>query len=296
MTARNSIAIAAAAALTLNAAPALAAKAPPPSLAKCEQSLGTIALVDGDVAGWTQYGLGSPRDLINALAAESGCFTAHTDPSSPARFLVTAVAGSAEEVDKTVEAGKSAVAQGLLRSGAAGKMLGGLGGFGGAALGMFGGLGGKKKSYAAGLRVVSPATGMAIASGTGNVSKTSISFGNAGGFGWASTAAAAAGYQGSKDGQALTEAFIIAFNQVVAQKAALQSAPAAGPGAAGPASAAATVAVDTSLYASASKTAAKVRSVRAGAELTPTGNREGLFIEVADNYGTKGWISVEDLK
>ena len=42
-------------------------------------------------------------------------------------------------------------------------------------------------------------------------------------------------------------------------------------------------------------TAAEVRSLRAGTELTPTGERDGLFIEVQDNYGTKGWVSVEDL-
>ncbi len=39
-----------------------------------------------------------------------------------------------------------------------------------------------------------------------------------------------------------------------------------------------------------------MRSVRAGTELSPTGKREGLFVEVSDNYGTKGWVSVEDLK
>ncbi|ANY19110.1 hypothetical protein A6F68_00577 [Tsuneonella dongtanensis] len=273
-----------------------AEKATAPTLMKCEQSLGTIALVDGDLAGWTEYGLGSPRALINALATESGCFTPHVSTSAPARFLVTAVAGNQEEVDKSVEVGKAAATEALVRSGAAGKVLGGLGGFGGTALGMFGGLGGKKKTYAAGLRVVSPATGQALASGSGSVKKSSITFGNSGGWGWANNAASASGYQGSKDGQALTEAFILAFNQLIAQKTLLEGAPAAGAAAVGPVSAAASVAVDAKLYAGASKTSAVVRSIRAGTELTPTGKREGLFVEVTDNYGTKGWVSVEDLK
>lgn len=217
--------IAAVAALSCAAAPLAAADKPaPPTLAKCDASLGTIALVDGDLAGWTQYGLGSPRELINALAAESGCFTPHTELAKPARFLVTAVAGSAEEVDRSVEIGKTAATEALVRSGAAGRMLGGVP-FAGAALGMFGGLGGKKKTIAAGLRVVSPATGQAVASGSGSVKKSSITFGGAGGWGWASQAASASGYQGSKDGQMLAEAFIIAFNQLVAQKAALASLP-----------------------------------------------------------------------
>lgn len=293
MRVRSFVAGAAGAALTLSASPAVAAgKEPAPTLVTCEQSLGTIALVDGDLAGWTQYGLGSPRELINALATQSGCFTPHTDMRAPARFLITAVAGNQEEVDKSVELGKTVATEALVRSGAAGRMLGGVP-FAGAALGMFGGLGGKKKTVAAGLRVVSPANGQAIASGTGTVKKSSLTWG---GGNWASTAAGAAGYQSSKDGQMLTEAFILAFNQLVAQKAALAAAPAMGAGAVAPASAGATVALDTQIYAAASKTSAAVRAVRAGTQLTPTGKREGLFIEVADNYGTKGWVSVEDLK
>lgn len=225
MVARTFAALAVCAALAFNGAVAVAADKPAaPTLAKCEASLGTIALVDGDLAGWTQYGLGSPRELINALAAESGCFAPHTDMTKPARFLVTAVAGSAEEVDKSVALGKTVATEALVRSGAAGRMLGGVP-FAGAALGMFGGLGGKKKTIAAGLRVVSPATGQAIASGSGSVKKSSLTFGGAGGFGWASSAASAAGYQSSKDGQMLTEAFVIAFNQLVAQRAALASLP-----------------------------------------------------------------------
>jgi hypothetical protein len=293
MRVRSFVAGAVAAALTLPAAPVAAADKPEaPALVTCEQSLGTIALVDGDLAGWTQYGLGSPRELINALATQSGCFTPHTDMRAPARFLITAVAGSQEEVDKSVELGKTVATEALVRSGAAARMAGGVP-FAGAALGMFSAFGGKKKTVAAGLRVVSPANGQAIASGTGTVKKSSLTWG---GGNWASTAAGAAGYQSSKDGQMLAEAFILAFNQLVAQKAALETAPAMGAGAMAPASAGAVVAVDTNIYAAAAKTSAAVRAVRAGTQLTPTGKREGLFIEVADNYGTKGWVSVEDLK
>ena len=270
--------------------PALAAdKAAAPTLVTCGQSLGTIALVDGDLAGWTQYGLGSPRELINALATQSGCFTPHSDMRAPARFLVTAVAGNQEEVDKSVALGKTVATEALVRSGAAGRMLGGVP-FASAALGMFGGLGGKKKTVAAGLRVVSPATGQALASGTGSVKKSSLIWG---GGGWATTAAGASGYQSSKDGQMLTEAFILAFNQLVTQKAALETAPAMTMAAAAPG---AMVAVDTNIFASASKTSAAVRAVRAGTALNPTGKRDGLFVEVKDNFGTTGWVSVEDLK
>ncbi|MGB3754362.1 MAG: SH3 domain-containing protein [Parerythrobacter sp.] len=279
-------------------APAFAKDAP--ELVKCEQSLGTIALVDGDGAGWTQFKLGSPRNLVNSLAVQSGCFTPHTPDASgaPARYLVTAIAGTQEEVDQGMELAKSAVTEGMLRTGALGAVASKVP-FAGALLGAFGGFGGKKKTVSAGLRVVSPASGQTLAAGSGSVKKSTLNF-RGSQYAWAAEAASTSGYDGSKNGAMMTEAFILAFNEVVAQRAALETAPAAGATAVAPisttASAAAVVAVDTSLRASADAGAAVVRDVRAGTELTPTGQRDGLFIEVADNYGTTGWVSVEDME
>ena len=91
---------------------------------------------------------------------------------------------------------------------------------GGAMLGMFGGFGGKKKVVAAGIRLISPASGQTVAQGAGEVKKTSISFGGAGGtIGAVANGATGAAYAGSKDGQMLIEAFIKAFNSVSAQGA-----------------------------------------------------------------------------
>ena len=270
---------------------ALADKAAPPALAHCDASLGTIALVDGDQNGWTKYGLGSPRALLNAMAVESGCFTPKNPASNdPVRFLVTAIAGDKEEVDKGIEMAKSAAVEGLVRSGAASSLVSKVP-VGGAVLGMFGGFGGKKKTFAAGLRAVSPNNGMTIASGTGSVTKSSLTFGGNGGW---NAGAAESGYGNSKDGQALTEAFMIAFNALVAQQDVLSATPQ--PVVAAPAANLATVAVDTSLRALPDAKAAVVRGLRSGTTLTPSGKREGLFVEVTDNFGTKGWVSVEDLK
>ena len=284
------LAMAASAAALAPISPAQAKDAP--ELARCEQSLGTIALVDGDAAGWTEWGLGSPRQLLNALALESGCFTPHSGAGgAPAQFLVTAIAGSKEDVDRGIEMARAGATEALVRSGAAGQVLGRVP-FGGAALGMLGGLGGKKKTVAAGLRVVSPASGMTVASGSGSVTKSTLSFRGSGG--WAQTAASASGYQGNKNGQMLTEAFVVAFNQLVAQRAALEAA--AQPSAPAPATPAAVVAVDTALLTEPADTASEVRALRAGTELKPTGNRDGLYVEVADNFGTTGWVSVENLQ
>jgi len=278
---------------------AIAMAAPAPAMAKsddlalatCEESLGTIAVVDGDTQGWSEYGLGSPRELINSLAIESGCFTPHNSATgAPADFLMNVVAGDSEEVDKSIEMAKSAAMEGLVRSGAAASVLSRVP-IGGALVGMFGGLGGKKKRGAAGIKLLSPATGMTIVTGSGEVKKSTISFG--GGGGWAA-GATASGYGQNKNGKMLVEAFVIAFNEVVAQAETISAVPKMQPAVATQ-TPGATTAVDTILRAGPNATAAEVRSLRAGTELTPTGERDGLFIEVQDNYGTKGWVSVEDL-
>jgi hypothetical protein len=288
------------AALTMTSTAALAAgKEPPVTLNKCETSYGTVALVDGDTQGWTKYGLSSPRELIAAMARESGCFALH-DPASgkPATFLMNVIAGDKEEVDQAIEKAKGVAMEGLVRSGAASGMLRGIPG-GGSMLGMFGGFGGKKKVVAAGIRLISPANGQTVASGAGEVKKTTISFGNGGGtIGAVASGATGAAYAGSKDGQMLIEAFVKAFNGISAQGPSLASlVPAAGPAPApAPAPVAATTAVDTKMLAKADLKSATLRTVRAGTALTPTGQRQGLFIEVQDSFGTKGWVSVEDMR
>jgi uncharacterized protein YraI len=278
------------AALAASAATPAAAKDAPVELQKCTQSLGTIAVVEGDTQGWSDYGLGSPRELINTLALESGCFTPHSSASGqPADFLMNIVAGDSEEVDQSVNLAKSAITEGLVRSGAAGSVLSRVP-VGGALLSAFGGLGGKKKRLAAGIKLLSPATGMAIATGSGTVTKSSLTFG--GGNAW-TAGANAAGYAKSKDGKMLVEAFVMAFNALSAQSSVIASVPkAAAPTAS---VAGASVAVDTILRAGPSGETSEVRTLRAGTALKPTGQRDGLFIEVEDNYGTKGWVSVEDL-
>ncbi|MBL9071839.1 MAG: SH3 domain-containing protein [Sphingopyxis sp.] len=288
--------IAVIAATTLLAGPLSAAHAAEQeavTLNKCTQSYGTIAVVEGDTQGWSNYGLGSPRELIASLAIESGCFTPHSPASvAPADFLMNVVAGDSEEVDKSVEMAKSAAVEGLVRSGAASSLVSKIP-VGGALLGMFGGFGGKKKRVAAGIKLLSPSTGQAIVTGTGEVRKTSISFG--GGNAW-TAGANAAGYGASKDGKMLVEAFVKAFNAVSAQGATLASLPKAPPlAAAAPAASAANVAIDTVMRATPAVDGASVRALRAGTDLTPTGKRDGLFIEVKDSYGTQGWVSVEDL-
>jgi hypothetical protein len=281
-------------ALSLATAPASAAdkaKDALPTISKCATSFGSIALADGDSQGWTELGLGSPRELLAAIVAESGCFTMHSASSgAPATFLMSAVAGASEAVDQGIGVARAGAIQGLARSGALGR-LGGFGGMGGKALGMLGGMGGKKKTISAGLRVLSPATGQTVAYGSAESVKTSLTLGGEGGWGFANSAVRGVSqYTSSKDGIQLATAFINAYNAVTQQSGALSSVPK-------PVLAVAIIAtaIDTQLYAQASK-GTIVRALRAGTQLTPTGKRDGMFAEVKDSFGTQGWVAVEDMK
>ena len=264
-------------------------------LTKCEASAGTIAITDGDHQGWTQLKLSSPRGMLGALIEQSGCFTLHNAASGrPADFLMSAIAGSKEEVDQSMNVAKGALTEGLVRSGAAGQLLTKVP-MGGALLQAFGGFGGKKKTFLAGLRIMSPSTGQTLITGTGESRKSFIKVMDTGSWGGVAGTGDMGGYSSSSDGKMLIGAFIQAYNGLVEQRGALsasRSAPAAPAAATGY-----IVAVDTKLWGSPAAAGNPLRALRAATSLTPTGAaREGLFVQVTDGYGTKGWVSVEDLR
>ena len=132
---------------------------------------------------------------------------------------------------------------------------------------------------------------MTIVTGQGVVKKSTLSFGGAGAW---NAGAQASGYGSSKDGKMLVEAFVLAFNEVVAQESTIASVAKATPAAA-QASNVATVAAATNMLKAPAANAEAVRALMVGTTLTPTGKREGLFVEVKDNFGTTGWVSVEKL-
>lgn len=265
---------------------------------KCQASYGSIAITEGDTQGWSKLGLSSPRGMLGAIVQQSGCFTLHTGADGkPADYLLSAVAGSQEEIDQTMNAAKGALTTGLVHSGAAGALLSRVP-FGGAMFGMLGGLGGKKKTINAGLRLMNPANGQTLISGSGQSQKSTISVLSSAD--WVAASQGQLGQYGtSADGKMVTSAFIEAYNALASQAGALAAvapkAPEPAPATPAP-SASYTVAVDTRLLASAAPGAEQVRALRAATTLIPTGNKEGLFVEVTDSYGTKGWVSVEDLR
>jgi hypothetical protein len=158
--------------------------------------------------------------MLGALIEQSGCFTLHNPASGrPADFLLSAVVGSKEEIDRSMDLAKGALTEGLVRSGAAGQVLAHVP-MGGALFSAFSRFGGKKKTVSAGLRIISPMTGQTLASGSGESSKSFVKIMNASDWAGAGTLG---GYASSSDGKMLTGAFVEAFNALVAQKHALAS-------------------------------------------------------------------------
>src|SRR5690606_7140754 len=236
------------------------------ALMECEKSFGVIAVVDGDTQGWTEYGLASPGELIQSLAIQSGCFTPHNPASGqPADFLMNVIAGDKEEVDQGMAIARTAAVEGLVRSGAASSVLSSVP-MGGAVLGMLGGFGGKRKTVAAGIRLLNPATGQTLVHGSGDARQTTITFG---GGGW-QQAAVSSGYAKNKNGKLLVEAFVKAFNAVAQQGPSLASLLPASKSA--PADTA-EVAVETSMRSSPAAEGETLRMLRVGANVNPTGNR-----------------------
>ncbi|MEG3125764.1 SH3 domain-containing protein [Sphingomonas sp. GB1N7] len=287
------------AALLVPASPSSAAPAETAAtLAKCASPHGSVAITDGDTQGWTQFDLSSPRPMLAAMIQQSGCFTLH-DPAAgkPADFLISAVAGSKEEIDKTMDAAKSVVAQGLVRSGAASQLIGRVP-MGGALFSAFSGFGGKKKTISAGLRIVSPANGQTLISSVGESRKSTVNI--IGASDWVAASQGAMGqYATSGNGKMLSAAFLEAFNSLVAQAGALRATPVIAAGGTMPVAATAPpyiIATDTNLWPQAKKAGAPVRALRASSEVMPTGKKSGLFVEAADKYGNTGWVSVEDLR
>jgi hypothetical protein len=200
------------------AAPAAAKDEAAPSVSKCEAPIGTIAITDGDQQGWTQFNLSSPRPMLGAMIEQSGCFTLHNPASGkPADFLLSAIAGSKEEIDKSMNLAKGALTEGLVRSGAAGQVLAHVP-MGGALFGALSRFGGKKKTFSAGLRIMSPMTGQTLAAGSGETSKSYVKIMDGGDW---TNAGAIGGYASSADGKMLTGAFVQAYNSLVAQRSAL---------------------------------------------------------------------------
>lgn len=267
---------------------------------RCARKLGTVSVVDGDnPSGWTQYQLAGPQKLIKVLIQRSGCFN-----------LVDRGSGlSAAQRERDIGGNlglqrRSNVGQGQIKAAdyvlvaevqasnrnsggsAIGAGLGGL--FGRGIGGVLGGISSKKMEANTVLSLTNVRTTETIAVQDGYAAKNSVSFGGGGGAGFfgAGAAVVGGGYDNTDIGRIVTLAFIQAYSKMVSELGLVT------PGAAGTAQAAPgrtfTAQGSVAMRATAVAGARVLRTLPAGAIVYPTGVKNGLWWEVADENDNVG--------
>ncbi len=268
----------------------------------CARKLGTLSIVDGDdPRGWTQYSLAPPQKLLKVLVQRSGCFNLVDRGSGlQAAQLERNIGGDlghqrganvgqgqikaadyvlvAEVQASNRNAGGSGIA------GAAGGVLGGPIG------GLLGGIKSRKMEANTVLSLTNVRTTETIATQEGYASKNSVSWGAGGGVGFigGGLGAVGGGYDNTDIGRIVTLAFIDAYSKMVNELGLVQLGD-AGTAQAAPTktfTAQAPVAMRTT-PAAAGKV---IRTVPSGAILYPTGKKDGLWWEVADENDNVGWV------
>ncbi len=305
---RISITSGAMAALAFTTAPAVAQRLAKPSgtqalqqatmndVPRCTRKLGTVSVMDGDdPSGWTQFQLAGAQKLLKVLIQRSGCFN-----------LVDRGSGlSAAQRERDIGGNlglqrQSNVGQGQIKAAdyvliaevqasnrnsggsAVGAGIGGL--LGGRLGGLAGGFKSKKMEANTVLSLTNVRTTETIAVQDGYAAKNSVSFGGLGGGGFFG----GGGYDNTDIGRIVTLAFIQAYTKMVGELGLVT------PGGAGTAQAAPTKTFTAqgsmAMRTTGAAGAKVVRTLPAGSIVYPTGVKNGLWWEVADENDNVGWV------
>ena len=263
----------------------------------CARKLGTLSIMDGDdTRGWMQYNLASPQKLLKAMVQKSGCFN-----------LVDRGAGlNAAQIERNIGGNLgmqrgSNVGQGQIKAadyvlvaevqasdsnaggGAVAGVLGGM--LGGRAGGLIGGIKTKKLEANTVLSLTNVRTTETMAVQEGYAAKNDIGWGAGGGLGFAG--AVGGGYEDTDIGRIITLSFINSYTKLVTDLGLLSTTTTAA--AAAPSKTFIATRV-TNLRATAAPAGKLIRALPAGATVYPTGTKNGLWWEVADENDNVGWV------
>jgi curli biogenesis system outer membrane secretion channel CsgG len=270
---------------------------------RCSRKLGTISIADGDDPyGWTQYSLGPPAKLLKVLVQRSGCFN-----------LVDRGSGlNAAQLERNIGGNlglqrKSNVGQGQIKAAdyvliaeiqgannnvSGGGALAGIGGLLGGRVvgGLLGGIKTKKLEANTVLSLTNVRTTETIAVEDGYAIKKDTSFGVGGflGGGGGVGGGVGGGYENTDVGRVVTLAFIQAYSKMV------NSLGLVNPGDAGTAQAAPTKTFTAqgpvAMRSIATPKGRIIRTLPAGSIVYPTGEKAGLWWQIADENDNVGWV------
>jgi len=265
----------------------------------CSRKLGAMAIHQPQNNWWTPLGLESPEALLKVFVMKSGCFTlvdrgAGFAMAQQERALAS---GGTLQGGSNIGAGQVRAADYILvpdivsRNGnASGTNVGGI--LGGFLPGGFGALAShlsiNSKAADVVLTVTNVRTSEQQATEEGHGSQTDVGFGFGGGWGgWGGFGGMGiSNYQNSAIGQVVVLAYIDAYTKLVGELGGLS----ANAKADAPAQAV-TLARQGVLRATPSEKGKVLKPLESGVILYPTGNKEGVWVEVADEVGNKGWVS-----
>lgn len=268
-------------------------------LPTCPKPIGTMGISDPENRWWEGLGLGNPEALLRIYAQKSGCFRLvnRSQRGMAAMQTERSLAASGEmRGGGTIGKGQMVQADFTLipnivtaNRNKGGNRFGGLlgafvPGIGGALLG---GIDVKKRSANVTLEVVNNKSSEEFVT-EGQATKTDVGFGAGGGIfaGGFLGAGGASGYADTEIGQVIALAYLDAFNKLVSDLGGLEAA------AGGPQAERAVVMKNPGrMFAGPALSAKVIKPLDGGAMLYPTGNKQAGFWEVADELGTKGWVS-----
>ena len=265
----------------------------------CSHKIGALAIHEPQNNWWGPLGLESPEALLKVFVMKSGCFTlvdrgAGFAMAQQERALA---AGGTLQGGSNIGAGQVRAADYVLvpdvvsRNGnASGTNVGGI--LGGFLPGGFGAIAShiniNSKTADVVLTVTNVRTSEQQATEEGHGSQTDVGFGFGGGWGgWGGFGGMGiSNYQNSAIGQVVVLAYIDAYTKLVGDLGGLSTnAKADAP------AQAVTLARAGVMRATPAEKGKVLKPLEAGTILYPTGNKEGVWVEVADEVGNKGWVS-----
>jgi curli biogenesis system outer membrane secretion channel CsgG len=271
-----------------------------PDLPQCARPIGTVAIKEPERDWWTPLGLSNPEALLKLFAGRSNCLRVVARGEALQMRNTERELGDSGELQRGQNFGKGQVvaADYLIipdivdsnrNSGGGG--LGALGGFGhlggfGAALGSINFHSSEAHTL---ITLINARTTEQEYVAEGTAKKTDIGFGGGGGWGsWGGGfAALGGGYSNTDIGKVISAAYLNAFVDLIGHMQGEQPGTAA---AAAPIQAY-TVTDATMLKATPSPASKLVRSFKAGDLVYPTGNKNGVWWEVDDENGNRGWVT-----
>jgi curli biogenesis system outer membrane secretion channel CsgG len=275
-----------------------------PELPKCDKPLGRAGIREPENKWWTELGLSNPEALLKLFAARSNCLRIVDRNAGLAMRNEEAALGASGDLRRGSNIGKGQVAGADFfivpdiansNSNSGGNALGAVAGAFGNRLGGFGALAGsirtKKSEAQALITLVDARSTEQLYVAEGVAQKTDISFGaGGGGYGWSGFAAAAGGgYANTEIGKVITAAYFNAFVDLIGYLQ--RSAPTGEQASQAAGIQAYSVKQAVVMRKAASPQAMQLRTFNTGDLVYPTGQKNGIWWEVDDENGNRGWVT-----